>query len=284
MVVDIVNDKDSSSNPLVQFDPDTGKKIMGIKEFQAFGARLSRSVMNAGMRGPADLAKSCGLNRVTVGAYMRGDRAASLEACVAMGRALGVSPTWLYSGVENDLDSIVRGSTRDPSHATYNDIQIAQKDQNVALTKNRNPSLFSNMNTGHTGVPITSRMIPLYSCALAGPDGSISIGPTMLEMIEAPAPISSVPDAYAVRVSGDSMEPRYFSGETVFVHPRMPVKKGDWILLQAGEKGSQETQGYIKRLVSIDDRRVVVEQLNPKKEITFPRERVVTVHKIVLAG
>lgn len=238
---------------------------MTEKEFQAFGLRLTKAVKDAGVRGPAHLAKLTGLNRVTLGAYMRGDRAASLEACVAIAQALNVSPTWLHGGREHRADQRI--------------MDLPNK-----YLSNPQPKNFSRDNDSTSDTNRIVR-IPLYSAALAGPDGSVSIGASFMEMIESPTILASVPDAYAVRVVGESMTPRYEPGEVVYVHPRMPVKKGDYILAQVAEDGSEgNIMGYVKRLVSIDDRKLVVEQLHPKREMTFPRNRVRSVHKIVLAG
>jgi phage repressor protein C with HTH and peptisase S24 domain len=256
-----------------------------MKEFKEFGFRLTKSVKDAGLDGPADLARLTGLNRVTLGAYMRGDRAASLEACIIMGKALKVDAYWLHSGAK---ENIIRGGQRAAKHEEYKPPKFVLKEdsnaslQNDSLTNNAGNVTFSidsNQNIA------THRSIPLYSAALAGPDGSISIGASVLEMIEAPAAVAAVPDAYAVRVVGESMEPRYQSGETVYVHPRMPVKKGDYVLVQIIEDNNDgAVMGYIKRLVSIDDKRLIVEQLNPDKEMVFARNRVKSVHRIVLAG
>jgi len=249
---------------------------MTKREFEAFGLRLSKAAYAAGFRGPAQLAVATGLNRVTIGAYMRGDRQASLEACVLLAEAVKVSPTWLHSG-RNDTkaDTKIGISTR----------ANIDTDRTIGVTRYLpNAKTIQRDTTSELGPAQQARQIPLYSSALAGPDGSVSIGVTLMELIEAPAPIAAVPDAYAVRVVGESMEPRYFSSEIVYVHPRMPVKKGDFILAQVTDNGGGDVMGYVKRLVSIDDRKLVVEQLNPKREISFSRDRVKSVHRIVLAG
>jgi phage repressor protein C with HTH and peptisase S24 domain len=255
-----------------------------MKEFKEFGIRLSQVAEEKGIEGPAELARLSGLNRVTLGAYMRGDRAASLEACVLLAKVLRVDPHWLHSGSK---ETILRGGQRSQKHEGYKEPVFVLKENANAAQHNKSPDYAKSITSSIDSVTnvATLRSIPLYSAALAGPDGSISIGASVLEMIEAPAAVAAVPDAYAVRVVGESMEPRYQSGETVYVHPRMPVKKGDYVLVQITEDGNDgAVMGYIKRLVSIDDKRLIVEQLNPDKEMVFARSRVKSVHRIVLAG
>ena len=94
-----------------------------------------------------------------------------------------------------------------------------------------------------------------------------------------------VPDAYAVYIAGTSMEPRYFSKEVVYVHPRLPVHAGDFVVAQiaAGVDGNPP-EAYVKRLVSMDGKKLRLSQLNPKKTFSFPASKVVSVHKIIMGG
>jgi phage repressor protein C with HTH and peptisase S24 domain len=94
-----------------------------------------------------------------------------------------------------------------------------------------------------------------------------------------------VRDAYAVYVVGDSMEPRYFAGETVFVNPRLPIGKGAFVVAQiSGGDEAEPHHAFIKRFVSQDSRRLRLEQYNPKKVIEFPTSKVVSVHRIIMSG
>lgn len=81
------------------------------------------------------------------------------------------------------------------------------------------------------------------------------------------------------------MEPRYHPGETVYVHPHAPVKRDDYVVVQlVGTSDGEAPEGYIKQFVSRDSRRLRLKQLNPKKFVEFPDDKIYTVHKIVLGG
>ena len=218
-------------------------------DLEAFSERLTRVARDKGIHRPTDLARMAGLSPITVAAYMRGTRGASLQACFDLGKALNVDPHWLF------------GKESDPS------------------PKPSRPINAPKMSIG----PVAT--IPVYSCALAGSDGSIEISPTVMDATEAPPQLSGVSEAYAVRVSGDSMEPRYESGETVYVHPREPIKKGVYVVAQISDTNETgAVMGYIKRFVSADDQNLILEQFNPPKKLKFSRNRVHSIHKIVLAG
>lgn len=125
------------------------------------------------------------------------------------------------------------------------------------------------------------RMIPLFKGTGGEKEGIVDF--VVVEHVPCPSELENVPDAYAVYVIGVSMEPRYHEGERIYIHPHKPPKPGDYVLIRA-YNGDGSTQGHIKVLVSIDKRSVVAFQLNPRKEVTFPAETVVSVHRIVMAA
>jgi phage repressor protein C with HTH and peptisase S24 domain len=126
--------------------------------------------------------------------------------------------------------------------------------------------------------------IPVYGQAVGGRDGKFILNGNKIADILAPPKLSGVPDAYAVYVVGDSMAPRYFSGEAVFVNPRMPIRPGDFVVVQIAADEGEPPEAYVKRYVSRDDKILKLEQFNPKKTLQFPRSRVVTLHRIIMGG
>lgn len=127
--------------------------------------------------------------------------------------------------------------------------------------------------------------IPIRGHGMGGKDGAFIIaGDQNFGDIAAPPIVADIPDAYAVYVIGDSMEERFRHGEVVFVHPYMPVRKDDDCVVQIGGAHGEQPVGYIKRFISMDDERLKLMQLNPRKILTFPRGRVLAVHRIVMAG
>lgn len=128
--------------------------------------------------------------------------------------------------------------------------------------------------------------IPAYGQAMGGKHGEFVLNGNKIADILAPTSLVNVPDAYAVYISGDSMEPRYYAGEVAFVHPHLAFRKGDYVVAQilTEEEGDSAPLAFVKRFVSIDDRRLRLEQHNPKKTLEFPRKRVKSVHVILMAG
>ena len=69
-----------------------------MNSFEDFGRRLKQTAVMRDISRPSELAKKTSLNRVTVAAYWRGARLASLEACVVLAEYLKVDPYWLRYG------------------------------------------------------------------------------------------------------------------------------------------------------------------------------------------
>jgi SOS-response transcriptional repressor LexA len=126
--------------------------------------------------------------------------------------------------------------------------------------------------------------IPVYGHAMGGKDGEFILSGNQVSEVLAPPSLSHVPDAYAVYVVGDSMEPRYFAGEIVFINPRLPISRGAFVVAQISKGQEAEPRAYVKRFVSQDVKRLRLEQYNPKKIFEFPISTVVAVHRIVMSG
>jgi phage repressor protein C with HTH and peptisase S24 domain len=126
--------------------------------------------------------------------------------------------------------------------------------------------------------------IPVYGHAVGGKDGEFILSGNQVSEVLAPPNLSHVPDAYAVYVVGDSMEPRYFAGETVFVNPRLPIGRGSFVVAQISKGQESEPRAYVKRFVLQDAKRLRLEQYNPKKVLEFPMSNVVAIHRIVMSG
>lgn len=126
--------------------------------------------------------------------------------------------------------------------------------------------------------------VPAYGHAAGGRDGQFPFNGNRVTDLPAPASLIGVRDAYAVYVAGTSMIPRYNPGEAVFVNPRLPVRSGDYVVAQVAGIEGEPPDAYVKQFQSKDARYLRLKQLNPKKELKFPVQRVVSVHRIIMGG
>jgi len=128
------------------------------------------------------------------------------------------------------------------------------------------------------------RPIPVYGSAVGGVDGEFEMNGNILYEVMAPPSLSPIAGAYAVQVSGESMEPRYFDGEVAFIDPTRRVKKGDFVVAQVQVEEGGPRLAFIKRFVRHNAEELVLEQYNPPKELRFKHETVHSVHFVVMGG
>jgi phage repressor protein C with HTH and peptisase S24 domain len=161
-------------------------------------------------------------------------------------------------------------------------LKIDERQLKVAGSES-SPSFVPPNATVGGGVKFAS-WIPVYGHAVGGKDGEFILNGNQVTEVLAPASLSSVPGAYAVYVVGDSMEPRYFAGEVVFVNPRLPIARGAFVVAQIAISDDNVPHAYVKRFVSQDAKRLRLEQYNPKKILEFSTPKVVSVHRIIMSG
>lgn len=127
-----------------------------------------------------------------------------------------------------------------------------------------------------------ARRVPLIGLAQAGGEGYFDDAgyPVGGGWDEVSLPDIADSNAYALEISGDSMEPVFRDGDMVIVSPNAPVRRGDRVVVRT-------TGGEVmaKQLVRRSARRIEVKSLNPAHpDYSFELEAVVWMHRIVWAS
>lgn len=102
-----------------------------------------------------------------------------------------------------------------------------------------------------------------------------------IDMVRRPPALASVRDAYAIYVTGDSMEPMHNPGDLRFVHPRRPPAPGDTVVVQTQHWEEDPGQGYIKIYRRRKGSAILLEQFNPRANIELPLQYVSSVHRVM---
>jgi phage repressor protein C with HTH and peptisase S24 domain len=134
--------------------------------------------------------------------------------------------------------------------------------------------------TGSNSRP--ARRIPLIGLAQAGGEGFFDDGgyPVGGGWDEVSLPEIADPNAYALEISGDSMEPVFRDGDMVIVSPSAPIRRGDRVVVRT-------TRGEVmaKQLARRSARRVELKSLNPAHpDYSFDLNDVAWVHRIIWAS
>jgi phage repressor protein C with HTH and peptisase S24 domain len=127
-----------------------------------------------------------------------------------------------------------------------------------------------------------ARRVPLIGLAQAGSEGFFDDAgyPVGGGWDEVSLPEIADQNAYALEISGDSMEPVYRDGDMVIVSPAAPIRRGDRVVARtvAGEV-------MAKQLGRRSARRVELKSLNPAHpDRNFDLSEVAWIHRIVWAS
>jgi len=127
--------------------------------------------------------------------------------------------------------------------------------------------------------------VPVLGMAECGPDGWSLWNGDIIDTIPRPMNLVGAPKAYAVYIVGDSMEPRYYSGELAHVHPGKPVTIGAFVLVQIRPDHDGETpKAVVKRLIKRSATKITLEQYNPAKKFDIKTDDIVSIHRVVGSG
>ena len=127
-----------------------------------------------------------------------------------------------------------------------------------------------------------ARRIPLIGLAQAGAEGYFTDGgfPSGGAWDEISVPEVGDQNAYALEISGESMEPVFRDGDTVIVSPAAPVRRGDRVVVRTG-KG----EVMAKELKRQSAKRIDLRSLNPAHpDRGFDLAEIAWMHRIVWAS
>jgi len=130
--------------------------------------------------------------------------------------------------------------------------------------------------------PKSRTRIPLIGMAQAGGQGFFDDGgyPAGAGWDEVELPATTDPNAYALSISGDSMEPAYREGDAIIVSPAAPVRVGDRVVARAAD-GAVMAKILRRRTAS----RIELESVNPAfPELKFAAADIIWMHRIIWAS
>jgi phage repressor protein C with HTH and peptisase S24 domain len=129
--------------------------------------------------------------------------------------------------------------------------------------------------------PIT-QAVPLIGFAEAGSRGFFDDGgfPVGKGWDEIAFPSVNDEHAYALEISGNSMEPAYRKGDVIVVSPAAPIRRGDRVVVK-----TKDGEVMVKELKRRTSKTIELRSLNPShKERTLPVREVEWIARIVWAS
>ncbi|WP_112175405.1 S24 family peptidase [Agrobacterium tumefaciens] len=211
--------------------------------------------------GPVEAAVKAGIERTFVRDLVDGKKSTvTLKKIPDLAKALQL-----------DADALVRGEV----------VPFDDPDETVTPTATRPNASFPPRFQKFDG----DGYVPLLGQSIGGPNGRFILNGSEVGRLFVPPMLEGVEGAYAVRVYGTSMEPRFKAGETVWINPNEPVRAGDDVIVQVVTDEENQRESYIKEFRSQSSKVTRLWQHNPEEgetnEVTFTSSTVFSVHKIV---
>ncbi len=124
--------------------------------------------------------------------------------------------------------------------------------------------------------PPARKDLPILGAAMGGGSGHFFNDGVAKDFAPRPPSLGGVSNGFAVYVYGDSMEPRYLQGELVHVNPNRPLTAGCFVVVELSDG-----RGMIKQYLRQDDRRVVLRQFKPERDLVLKRAEIARISRIV---
>jgi phage repressor protein C with HTH and peptisase S24 domain len=126
--------------------------------------------------------------------------------------------------------------------------------------------------------PVVNNKLPVLGRAIAGSAKILWDQGRPQEWVDRPSYLTH-PHAFAIYVNGESMQPRYYPGERVYVDPSKPLSRDCFVVIEC-----HDDTAMIKQYVRHTDSEVELRQLNPPQEITIKTADVRALLRIVGAS
>jgi phage repressor protein C with HTH and peptisase S24 domain len=223
--------------------------------------RLQETMERAGLTQAALARKASGFGESVsqqVVQHLTSGRNTTSKSLVPIARALDVSVEWLATGEGGGF--AVKGGAAN--------LRASKAARDAARDQARD-----------------NERVPVLGMAECGADGWSLWNGDIIDTIPRPMNLAGARRAYAVYIVGDSMEPRYYSGELAHVHPGKPVTIGAFVLVQMRPDHDGETpKAVVKRLIKRSATKITLEQYNPPKKFDIKTDDIVSIHRVVGSG
>jgi len=105
--------------------------------------------------------------------------------------------------------------------------------------------------------------LPIYASVRGGSiDDSVLVSPEPIDYVKRPEPLARAKNGYGIFVVGDSMEPAFRQGDLALIHPNLPPKAGDEVVVCSIDV-NQEHYAVLKLLTKVTADHWHLKQYNP---------------------
>jgi phage repressor protein C with HTH and peptisase S24 domain len=229
--------------------------------------RLRHARAAAGFRTAKEFAERHGIPQSTYALHETGARGLKPEIAERYGALLRVSAGWLLTG-EGRAPSRSGRSERPQRTKTP---QPEPRFRGRGHERGDGPPTIIPVQTGR-------RDLPVLGIAQGGQNGAliIPVEQRPVDYVFRPPQLEGVTDAFAVFAREDSMDPMYRNGQVLLVHPHLPIRPGDGILII-----KQDDHALVKCLIRRTQSELRVRQFNPATEFVISATEIRALYRVV---
>ena len=129
--------------------------------------------------------------------------------------------------------------------------------------------------SGAFSMDIGTRDLPIRGLTQGG-QGHLAFDPDPIEWCYRPAALSGVRDAFALYVTGSSMDEVLMEGTLVMVHPSQPPRPMDLVIIE-----KMDGAVLVKRLLRRTEQAILLRQYAPPQDFEIPRQEVKALFRVI---
>lgn len=211
----------------------------------------------------ARVAEVCGVSRVAVGQWEKGDNEPSAERLLKLGDVLGI-----------DMEAALRGER--VLRTALGDAPAQRPRPRPAPNAQRAPEP-----AGDASRFIGPRDVPVMGTVVGGPSGDFRFNGEIIDYAPRPPGIAKRKDVFAMYVRGDSMAPAHEDGTRVWVDKHRPPGPRDYVVIELHSSNEEPGESFIKRLVRATSKTITVEQYQPPDTFEFDTKDVANLYRVI---
>jgi phage repressor protein C with HTH and peptisase S24 domain len=122
----------------------------------------------------------------------------------------------------------------------------------------------------------------VYGTALGGSSGGdFTMNGDSGIRVRRPPRLQGRVDILALFVRGDSMEPRYYQGDLIYLEKARPPQINDYVVIEMQPGPDGEQPAYLKQLIGRSGSKIRLRQHNPDKVLEFDQDDILQMIRVM---
>lgn len=199
-----------------------------------------------------DVAEVAGVSAQAVGQWERGENGPTMAKLIVVGKFLELDVDAAMAGI-GPRPTVIRPSGPEPTEVTK---------------------------VGEGWPDLGDEWMDVRGVTVGGDDSFFYFG-DVIDQVRRPPGIRNAKNVAALNVAGESMSPRFKSGELIYVQQRLAVPGDDVVVELYPEHEGDAPKAFLKELVRRTGLRVYCKQHNPAADIEFDAGEVRTIWRVL---